>query len=118
MEGEERTGRAGRDFWELEARILEWGEKHGIIEHGTPLGQQKKTEEEVQELRDAIEAGDAPKIKDGIGDTAVTLILQCALQGLTLEECLDAAYNEIAPRTGRMEGGTFIKDRLHSQEEA
>lgn len=31
--------------------------------------------------------------------------------GLTLETCLSAAYNKIKDRTGRMENGTFVRDR-------
>lgn len=34
-------------------------------------------------------------LKDGIGDTVVTLIILAQQQGWTLEECLQYAYDEI-----------------------
>jgi hypothetical protein len=32
------------------------------------------------------------------------------MQGLTLEECLESAYNVISKRTGKMIDGQFVKD--------
>ena len=32
------------------------------------------------------------------------------LHGTEIEDCIDAAYNEIAGRTGKMINGTFVKD--------
>ena len=49
-------------------------------------------------------------LEDGIGDCTVTLILAAEMAGLRFEDCLQAAYDEIKGRTGRMEGGQFIKD--------
>ena len=48
--------------------------------------------------------------KDGIGDTMVTLILLCEMLDLTVEDCLQSAYDVISKRTGKMVDGTFIKD--------
>jgi hypothetical protein len=51
------------------------------------------------------------EIADGIGDTMVTLILAAEMAGMSAEECLAQAYQEIAGRTGRMVNGQFCKDQ-------
>jgi hypothetical protein len=38
------------------------------------------------------------------------LILAAEMAGLKIEDCLAAAYDEIKGRTGKMEGGIFVKD--------
>ena len=50
------------------------------------------------------------RIIDAIGDIMVTLIIQAKLQDLSLEECLESAYNVIAERKGKMINGQFVKD--------
>jgi hypothetical protein len=40
----------------------------------------------------------------------VTLIIQAKMQGMTIEECLNAAYDVISKRTGKMVNGQFVKD--------
>lgn len=54
--------------------------------------------------------GNLLEIKDGIGDTCVTLILLAEMYGMTLEECLTHALEIIEKRTGKMKNGTFVKD--------
>jgi NTP pyrophosphatase (non-canonical NTP hydrolase) len=105
---------------ELIAAVLQWGIDKGITGpngKATILTQLSKTQEELTETRDAAVllnlTGCEGKegIKDGIGDCVVTLILAAELAGMTLEECLAHAYEEIRGRTGRMENGTFVKDK-------
>lgn len=110
---------------ELIEAVRQWGEAKGITGpngKGTLLGQLAKTQEELTETRDAVcmwgQYGPGTSgfqsfhdaIKDGIGDTAVTLILAAEMAGLRFEECLAAAYDEIKGRTGKMENGVFVKD--------
>jgi NTP pyrophosphatase (non-canonical NTP hydrolase) len=105
--------------------VRAWGIAKGITGpngKGTLLGQLSKTAEELTETRDAAiamacgekmwnnENGVRAELADGIGDCAVTLILAAEMAGLRFEDCLAAAYDEIKGRTGRMEGGVFIKD--------
>ena len=47
---------------------------------------------------------------DGIGDCVVVLTNLAELIGTPIEQCIDAAYNEIKDRTGKMDNGTFKKD--------
>jgi len=49
-------------------------------------------------------------VKDAIGDIMVTLIIQCKMQGMDLQDCLESAYNVIKNRTGKMVDGVFVKD--------
>lgn len=107
--------------------VLQWGKDKGITGpngRGTTIGQVNKMLEEANETSDAVydredrlESNDpdgaadyVADIKDGIGDTAVTLILLAEMHGWTLEECLQAAYDEIKGRTGVMTDGVFVKD--------
>lgn len=105
--------------------IKEWGISKGITGpsgRGTLLGQLSKTQEELTETRDAavrmLAATDdyyredaEIDLIDGIGDCTVTLILAAEMAGLDFEACLQAAYDEISDRTGKMVNGVFVKDK-------
>ena len=94
----------------LDEKILEWGLQKGILPHAEPLAQLDKTEEEVGELRQAIYEHDADEVKDAIGDIYVTITMQAEAWGFTMEECVQAAYDVIKRRTGKMVNGKFVKD--------
>lgn len=108
---------------ELIDNVRAWGEAKGISGpngRGTLLGQLSKTAEELTETRDAALALQMcssrtrweykAMLQDGIGDTAITLILAAEMADLRFEECIAAAYDEIKGRTGTMQGGQFVKD--------
>jgi len=99
-----------RDFFELEVCVQQWAKEKGIFEKGTPLKQSLKTLEEVTELLNAIADNDEAEIEDAIGDILVTLIILAEMQKVTLEECLNGAYDIISKRTGKMVNGQFVKD--------
>jgi len=99
-----------KDYFELETAIEVWAEEKGILAKATPIKQAMKTQEELTELCNAILNDDRDEIKDAIGDIVVTLIIQAKMQGMTIEECLNAAYDVISKRTGQMVNGQFIKD--------
>ena len=91
--------------------ISQWAEKKGILKYGHPIGQATKTLEECNELLDAVDENDEHAIIDAIGDIYVTLQIQCVMQGVTMEECVRHAYNEIKDRKGKMnEAGQFVKE--------
>lgn len=117
---------------ELIEKVKDWGIAKGITGpngKGTLLGQLAKTQEELTETRDAAVILDAfgehrddddfslmvdsstLALIDGIGDTTVTLILAAEMAGIDFQECLQAAYDEIAGRTGKMVNGQFVKDK-------
>jgi phosphoribosyl-ATP pyrophosphohydrolase len=99
---------------ELIQNVLQWGIDKNIIGangKGTRYGQADKMLEEARETYSAVKRNDLWDVKDGIGDTAVTLILLADMHGYTLEECLQVAYDVISKRTGKMVDGVFVKDR-------
>lgn len=98
-------------YKDLEMLVLQWAQEKGILDKATPSAQAEKTKEEVIELQDAIVANNKEEIIDALGDILVTIIIQAELQGLSLEHCLESAYNVISKRTGKMVDGFFIKDK-------
>lgn len=98
------------NYSELETAVEQWAEDKGILSKATPMGQALKTLEETTEFCTAVNANDRAEIVDAMGDIMVTLIIQAKMQNLSLEECLESAYNVIAKRTGKMVNGQFVKD--------
>jgi len=99
-----------KSYNELEALVLAWAQQKGILERGTPIAQAGKTMEECTELMVAIAVGDEYETIDALGDILVTIIIQAEMQGVSLTECLESAYNVISKRTGVMKDGQFHKD--------
>lgn len=95
---------------ELQMAVAVWAEQKGIISKSTPLKQHVKTQEEVTELLEALIDGNNHEIKDAIGDIVVTLIIQAYMNGTTINECLEQAYNVISKRKGKMVNGLFVKE--------
>jgi len=69
-----------------------------------------KVAEEVGEVAAALARNDKEMLTDGIGDVVVTLIILASQNGLSLEECLQTAYDEIKGRKGKTINGLFIKE--------
>jgi NTP pyrophosphatase (non-canonical NTP hydrolase) len=99
-----------KNYQELEKLVIEWSREKGILQNGTPKAQAMKTWEETDELITAIENDDREEVIDALGDILVTIIIQAEMQGLSLESCLESAYNVISKRTGKMVNGQFQKD--------
>lgn len=99
-----------KDYFELEALVESWAEEKRILAKATPIAQSIKTLEEVTELCVAVNKNDRDEIIDAIGDILVTLIIQAKMQNVTVEQCLNSAYDVISKRTGRMIDGQFVKD--------
>jgi NTP pyrophosphatase (non-canonical NTP hydrolase) len=96
-----------------EQEIIDWAVDKGILGtngRGTPEAQHRKTLEEVRELTDALVTRNMEEIQDAIGDIYVTLVIQAAMQGLSMDWCIDTAYGVISKRTGKMVNGQFVKD--------
>ena len=96
-----------------EADIINWGTARNIIgpdSQSDRSRQYQKTVEEVEELDDAIVMENRSEARDAIGDIIVTLVLQAQMWGLTITECLDAAWDEIKDRKGKMVDGIFVKE--------
>ena len=91
-------------------KIRDWAGERGLYTNGDTKTQFCKLMEEGGELGRAILKKDKHEIVDAIGDMVVVLTNLAHLGGTTIEECIDAAYNEIKTRTGIMSNGTFVKD--------
>ena len=124
------------NYEELSTLVLQWGEDKGIFAKSTPLRQLDKTQEELDETKEALQKlasladqeilseellTDDPdtldleedalaEAKDGIGDMLVTIILLAKMVDMDSEDCLQAAYDVIKKRTGKMVNGQFVKD--------
>jgi NTP pyrophosphatase (non-canonical NTP hydrolase) len=90
--------------------IRTWAEERGLYNQGDPKTQTLKLMEEAGEICRAVLKKDEPEIIDGIGDCVVVLTNLAHLCDTSIEECIEAAYNEIKGRTGKMDNGTFKKD--------
>ena len=89
--------------------IRDWAKQKGIYEKGDSKTQTLKLIEEAGELSKAILNDDQDEVIDAIGDCVVVLTNLAHLRGITIEHCIDEAYNVIAKRTGKMINGTFVK---------
>ncbi|HEC2144725.1 TPA: MazG-like family protein [Staphylococcus delphini] len=80
------------------------------LHNGNPDRQALKFYEEAGEIGAALSRGNLEALKDGIGDTVVTLIILAQQHDWTLQECLQYAYDEIKDRKGETRNGTFVKE--------
>lgn len=90
--------------------IREWASKRGLIENGDIKTQTVKLMEEAGELAKSVINQDRKETIDAIGDIVVVLTNLAAIEGLKIEDCIDAAYGEIMDRKGKLVNGSFIKD--------
>lgn len=94
-----------------EMNVIVWGTKRGIIQNSTALAQANKTQEEVNELFQAIHSKDKAAMADAYGDIMVTLVMGAAIADLDLQTCFELAYQEIKDRTGSLNAdGLWVKD--------
>ena len=92
----------------LAANIEGWHEARNLIDGSTDQAQYVKLIEEAGELAGNIARG--KYVGDDIGDMVVVLINIARRNGLTLEDCVQTAWNDIKDRKGKMVDGVFIKE--------
>jgi len=91
--------------------IRQWANAKGIYTKGDPKTQTLKLLEESGELAKAILNNDQDEVIDAIGDCVVVLTSIAHMRGVTIEQCIDEAYNVISKRKGKMINGTFVKEK-------
>jgi NTP pyrophosphatase (non-canonical NTP hydrolase) len=91
--------------------IRQWAKDRDIYEKGDKKTQLIKLYEETGELSKAILDNDKEGAIDAIGDCIVVLTNLAEFTGVSIEACMQFAYDEISSRTGRMINGTFVKDK-------
>ena len=97
-------------FDELINNVFTWADEKGLIKEENATKQMLKVVEEVGETAGALAKNNRDELKDGIGDSFVTLIILANQCGYTPSECLQAAWDEIKGRTGNTINGVFVKD--------
>lgn len=116
---------AGQLHW----KVVEWAEDRNIVPKQSlvnPLNnstyssnkdlqefriaQFTKLQEEVDELKQAIEDDNLDEMIDAVGDIMVCLSIQAESFDFTLTECFVEAYNQIKDRKGKMVDGVFVKE--------
>lgn len=91
--------------------IRDWATEKGIYAKGDIKTQYVKLQEESGELAKAIINNDNAEIIDAIGDCVVVLTSIAYFNGVTIEDCINEAYNVISKRKGQMVNGSFIKNK-------
>ena len=96
---------------ELEQLIIEWAKARKIIPNATTESQLLKAVSEMGELADAVNKRRRDEMIDAIGDVIVCLINMCALEGISINQCLQAAWEQIKDRKGTLlPNGVFVKE--------
>ena len=91
-------------------KIRDWADERGLYDKGDTKTQFCKLMEEAGELGRAVLKDDQVEFVDAIGDMVVVLTNMAMLGGTSIETCIDAAYDEIKNRKGKMLNGTFVKN--------
>lgn len=92
------------------APIRSWANDRGLLQKGTPETQYIKLMEEAGELAQGFLKQDDDAIIDALGDMVVVMTNLAAMKGITLEHCINIAYNTIKHRQGKMINNTFVKN--------
>lgn len=100
-----------QSFSQTEINVLAWSTARGILQNSTALAQAKKALGEVQELIEAIEAGDKAEAELEVGDVVVCLVNVCALMDVDLRQSFFKAFKKIEHRKGYLNAdGVFVKE--------
>lgn len=91
--------------------IRVWATKKGIYEKGDIKTQYVKFQEEAGELAKAIINKNEEEITDAIGDCVVVLTSIAYFNNISIEECINSAYDIISKRSGKMINGSFVKNK-------
>lgn len=90
--------------------IRGWAEARNLIEGSDARAQMLKLAEEMGELAGALARGKQAEAWDAIGDMVVVLTIMSEQLGVSIESCIEGAWNEIRHRKGRMVDGVFVKE--------
>ena len=93
---------------ELVKLIEQWHEDRNLIAGSTDKDQVLKLAQEVGELSDSV--CKEKDMRDDLGDMLVVMINIMKRNNITIEECLQKAYDDIKDRKGRMVDGIFVKE--------
>ena len=95
-----------QDLTEL---IRQWATDRNL-NTADPNKQILKLGEEFGELCQGMAKNNASQVYDSIGDMYVVMVILSMQLGVSVEECVSYAYDEIKDRRGKMVDGVFIKE--------
>jgi len=110
MEKELKLFQTTISFDILIENVVGWAKDKDILKKENAPKQLLKVLEEVGETAGALLKSKNNEVKDGIGDSFVTLIILAKQLGLEPAECLEEAWNEIKNRKGKTVNGVFVKN--------
>ena len=93
---------------ELVKLIEQWHEDRNLIAGSTDKDQVLKLIQELGELSDSV--CKEKDMKDDLGDMLVVMINIMKRNNITIEQCLQKAYDDIKDRKGKMVDGIFVKE--------
>ena len=93
---------------ELIVKVEQWHVDRNLIDGATDKDQVMKLIQEMGELSDNVCKG--RDIRDDLGDMMVVMINIMKRNNISIEECLQVAYDDIKDRKGRMVDGIFVKE--------
>ena len=97
-----------KDLEDLVESVEKWHVDRNLIDGSTDKDQVLKLIQEMGELSDNVCKGN--DIRDDVGDMLVVLINILKRNNLTMENCLEVAWNDIKDRKGKMVDGIFVNE--------
>lgn len=91
-------------------KIEQWARDRNLIEGSNRQAQMLKLTEEVGELAHSVAKDKPEEFRDAIGDCVVVLTILAAQGGVSIEHCIEGAYETIKDRKGRMIDGVFVRE--------
>ncbi|WP_203640061.1 MazG-like family protein [Levilactobacillus wangkuiensis] len=88
------------EAWSVTRRLDEQPSKNQLL----------KLVEEVGELVAGHNKQHKAEVIDSVGDILVVLTIYCQQRGLSIQDCLEAACEEISGRKGKLVDGVFVKE--------
>ena len=94
---------------EVTNKIQQWA-KDRKLDKADPTKQTIKLGEEFGELCQGIAKGNEAQVIDSIGDMYVVMTILSMQLEIDIEDCVNAAYEEIKDRKGKLVNGVYIKE--------
>ena len=88
--------------------IRQWAEERNL-QNASPNKQVIKLGEEFGELCQGMVKDNAVQVYDSIGDMYIVMTILCMQLGISIEQCVSYAYEEIKGREGIILKGVFVK---------
>ena len=93
---------------ELIEKVEQWHVDRNLIDGANDKDQGLKLLQEMGELSDNVCKGN--DIRDDLGYMMVVMINIMKRNNISMEECLQVAYDDIKDRKGKMIDGIFVKE--------